>query len=185
VRDSRRRGGPGIRHLIGRRDFLRAAAALLLAPAARAQAPALEQALETSPFVYVSPLRSDGSESRCHAEVWFGWMDGAVWIITGARGWKARALAAGLARARLWVGDLGRWKALLSSNDDFRRAPSFVARASVVHDEARLERLLGIYQRKYPEESSKWLGRMRSGYADGSRVLIRYAPEGGASAPRT
>jgi hypothetical protein len=112
-------------------------------------------------------------------------MDGAVWIVTSTGGWKARALAAGLDRARLWVGDFGRWKALLSESDDFRRAPSFVARGSVVRDGARLERLLAIYQRKYPSESGKWVARMRSGVADGSRVLVRYAPEAAAPSPRT
>ena len=59
-------------------------------------------ALEQSPFVYISPLRSDGEESRCHGEVWFAFDRGSVLIVTEANTWKSRALAAGLDRVRIW-----------------------------------------------------------------------------------
>ena len=100
---------------ISRRVFLGGLAGLLIsptAPAARARAAgtpgaalpaAATRALESSPFVYVSPLRSDGSESACHGEVWFGWIDGAVVLITSEGTWKARSAARGLDRARIWV----------------------------------------------------------------------------------
>ena len=42
-----------------------------------ALAPDVTGLLERSAFVYVSPLKSDGAESRCHGEVWYGWLDGA------------------------------------------------------------------------------------------------------------
>ena len=51
----------------------------------------LETALRESPFVYVSPLRSDGEESACHAEVWYAWIDGAVVVTVASDRWKARA----------------------------------------------------------------------------------------------
>ncbi len=137
----------------------------------------LESALASSLFVYVSPLRSDGNESRCHAEVWYGWLDGAVVLITGRDRWKARAVARGLDRARIWVGDYGRWKRLVGHDQSFRKGPSFLARAERVRDTAVLERLLAIYDEKYPEEIGSWRDRMRHGYADGSRVLIRYRPD--------
>jgi hypothetical protein len=185
VRDPRRRGGPGIRHLIARREFLLAALAGALAPRALARAaaaePALETALERSGFVYVSPLRADGSESRCHGEVWFAWLDGAVVLITASDGWKARALQRGLDRARIWVGDHGTWKQLVGRSEEFRKAPSFDARAALAKDPALLERLIASYERKYPAEIGRWRDRFRAGFADGSRVLVRYAPV----APRT
>jgi hypothetical protein len=144
---------------------------------AAALPPATVAALETSRFVYVSPLRADGSESTCHGEVWFAWLDGAVVVISAATTWKARALAAGLGRARLWVGDRGRWRGLFGHNEEFRQAPSFDARATLVRgDTALLDRLLSRYDAKYPDEIGNWRDRMRQGYADGSRVLIRYAP---------
>jgi hypothetical protein len=133
-------------------------------------------ALGTSGLVYVSPLKSDGSESTCHGEVWFGWIDGAVVLITGAERWKSRALGKDLDGARIWVGDHGRWKGLVTKSEGFRKAPHFDARAAAVKDEALLERLLAIYDVKYPEEIGAWRDKMRSGFHDGSRVLIRYMP---------
>jgi len=149
---------------------------------------ATRRALESSPFVYVSPLRSDGSESTCHGEVWYAWLDGRAVIITARDRWKSRALRKGLDRARLWVGDYGRWKRFGLVNDDFREGPSFVARAERIADPAVLDRLLVAYERKYPDEIGEWRDRFREGFASGERVLIGYeplAPEAGAdgSAP--
>jgi len=179
VRDPRRRGGPGIRHLIDRRTFLLATAAAALAPRllARGAAPAgVEAALAASPLVYVSPLLADGRESRCHGEVWFAWIDGSAVIITASDRWKARAVARGLDRARLWVGDHGPWKRTLGHDEGFRQAPSFEARAAIAKDAALLDRVLADYERKYPAEIGRWRDKMRQGVSDGSRVLIRYTP---------
>jgi hypothetical protein len=169
--------------LIDRRRFLAASLGLFLWPLARtkrAVAAALdsasERALATSPLVYVSPLRSDGKESRCHGEVWFAWIDGTVVINTASDRWKARSLRRGLDRARIWVGDFGRVKGLLGASEEFRQGPVFDARAEFVDDTAVLDRLLAQYETKYPNEIAKWRGPMRSGIADGSRVLIRYRP---------
>ena len=168
---------------LGLRTALGAAALLTgSGQAARARAgSALPQPtralLSESPFVYVSPLRSNGEESTCHAELWYGWLDDAVVVIVASDRWKARSIAQGLDRARIWVGDHGRWKTWYGgTNDDFRQAPHFDARGERVRDEALLERLLALYERKYPDEIAAWRGPMRSGYADGSRVLLRYVP---------
>ena len=173
--------------MIDRRTLLEALVGLLFAPSALARAqsspakapvgPASEQSLAESPYVYVSPLRSNGEESRCHGEVWYGWIDGSVVVITAARTWKARSLARGLARARIWVGDYGRVKKMIGSNQAFRNGPSFLARAELVRDGALLDRLLEVYEKKYPAEIKNWRGPMRAGYRDGSRVLIRYVPD--------
>ncbi len=162
--------------MITRRVFLGGSAAALFAPAALVRAAELEVALEKSGFVYVSPLRSDGNESTCHGEVWYGWIDGSVVLITGADRWKARSVKKGLDRARIWVGDHGRWKKLIGTNEAFRKAPSFDARAEIVKDDALLDQLIAIYEKKYPDEIADWRDRFRSGYADGSRVLVRYRP---------
>jgi hypothetical protein len=108
--------------------------------------------------------------------VWFGWIDDAVVVITGATGWKSRSVKSGLDRARIWVGDYGRWKRMLGTNEDFRKAPSFDARAELVGEVRVLDDLLERYEKKYPEEIGDWRDRMRSGFADGSRVLVRYRP---------
>lgn len=154
-----------------------AVAALAWPPRARAALPAdAAGLLERSGFVYVSPLKSDGAESRCHGEVWFGWIDGRVVLITGKTSWKARALERGLTRTRIWVGDHGRVGRVLG-NDAFRQAPSFEATAARSSDAALLDQLMAAYRRKYPEEIETWEPRMRSGFASGERVLIAYAPK--------
>jgi hypothetical protein len=155
------------------------APAALLGPARRvlAAVPAdLETALEQSPFVYVSPLKSDGKESRCHGEVWYAWIDGAVVLTSASSSWKARAAEKGL-RARIWVGDYGRVKTLGFGNEAFRKGPTFDARAGIVKDAALVERMLAVYDKKYPKEIGSWRDKMRAGNADGSRVLLRYVPE--------
>lgn len=134
-------------------------------------------ALASSPFVYVSPLGRDASESLCHGEVWYGWIDGAVLLTTSRTTWKARSVERGLDRARIWVGSFGRWKRAIGRNEAFRAGPSFVARASRADDPALVERLLALYPSKYPDEFPQWESRMRDGHRSGERVLLCYRPE--------
>ncbi len=141
-----------------------------------ALAPSVAALLERSGFVYVSPLKKDGAESRCHGEVWYGWLDGSVVLITARTSWKAQALTHGLQRARIWVGDHGRVGRVLGSGDAFREAPSFEARAEQSKDAALLERLMTTYRRKYPKEIASWESRMRAGFESGERLVIRYTP---------
>jgi hypothetical protein len=164
-----------------RRAFLAsagAASALLLLPRAGfararlALGDAARQALATSPLVYVSPLRKDGSESRCHAEVWFvADGDGAL-VVTGSDRWRAVAITQGHTRARLWVGDFGVWT---DADGGWKRAPSFDADASLVTDPVEHARALALFGAKYSAQWDSWGPKFRKGLADGSRVLIRYA----------
>ena len=178
-------------HEIDRRLFLAAAGSALLWPAlgfadeaappsepapAKPLDPKLRKALDQSEFVYVSPLKSDGSESQCHGEVWFAPFGGAAVLITSNQSWKVRALVAGLDKARVWVGSYGRWKRMVGFNESFRQAPSFEARASFVRDDQLLEDLLAVYDTKYPDEIGHWRKRMSDEYRAGERVLIRYEP---------
>ncbi len=172
---------------IDRRTFVGAALALGLWPSQLladshegADRPALPQAaldaLPDSQFVYVSPLKTNGEESTCHGEVWYAWLDGSVALITGASRWKARSVAAGRDRARIWVGSHGTWKRTLGTNQDFRQAPSFVGRARISKEPQLLERMLPDYERKYPDEIGKWRDRFREGLASGERVILLYKP---------
>ncbi len=150
---------------------------LALAPRLRAQdaklSVATRKALEQSRLVYVSPLHPDGSESKCHGEVWF-FVDGAD-VIVGAdrQRWKVRALEKGWNRARVWVGDFG---PVSQAADAYRSGPQFEARGSLDAEPATFERLMQAYAKKYAAEWGKWGPRFQKSYADGSRVLIRYAP---------
>jgi hypothetical protein len=136
---------------------------------------ATRAALEKSPLIYLSPLRSDGAESTCHGEVWFV-QDGAeLLVVTAGDRWKARAVRRGLDRARIWVGDFGQWK---RSGGRFKTGPSFLAKARFDADASVIEHALAAFGAKYPEEWGKWEPRFRNGLTDGSRVLIRYRPSG-------
>ena len=53
------------------------------------------------------------------------------------------------------------------------------ARGEKVKDAALLDRLLAAYETKYPAEIADWRDKMRSGYADGTRTLVRYTPASG------
>ena len=186
---SRRATGPASdAAALPRRSFLIGSVALLAWPlAARAEEgeaaawslpEATASALGQASFVYVSPLSASGAESTCHGEVWYGYLEGAVFLVTSKESWKARSLAKGRDRARIWVGDYGTWKRGPLRNWDFRTGPSFVARASR-HDGGDLfEQLMLQYGERYPDEIGKWEPRFREGLISGERVLLRYQPMG-------
>lgn len=176
---------------LSRRAFLGGAALVLLAPGRVLAQPegtvessrpdlvaAVKTLLETSPFVYVSPLGKGGAESTCHGEVWYGWIDGSV-IVNSRRGtWKVKAVEKGFDRARIWVGDYGRWKPMLGGapNEAFRAGPAFDATARFETDKKILDQLLALYEKKYAGDFDRWREDMRTGFYSGERKLIRYTP---------
>jgi hypothetical protein len=136
---------------------------------------AAQSAIETSKLIYITPVKSDGKESACHAEVWF-YADGAdLLVVTKQELWRSQAIERGLDRARIWVGDHGVWK---SSNSAFRKAPSFLAQAEHISSDAEaVGRTLKAMGTKYAGEGWGTYGpRFKTGLADGSRVLLRYRP---------
>lgn len=129
--------------------------------------------LETSQLVYITPIKSNGEESRCKAEIWFAHHDGAVFVVTPPETWRAEAVGKGLTRARLWVGEFGVWT---QADGAFREAPEFMATASIETQADVHARVLTAMGGKYAETGwGRWGQRFRDGLADGSRVMIRYA----------
>jgi len=136
---------------------------------------AAQAAIEKSKLIYISPLKSEGKESSCHAEVWFH-EDGAdLLVVTKEELWRSQAVKRGFDRARIWVGDHGVWK---RSNGAFRNAPSFLARAEHISGDAEaVGRTLKAMSAKYADEGWSTYGPLfKKGLADGSRVLLRYRP---------
>jgi len=167
---------------VSRRTLLRGAAlaagALVLPASARLAAayelsPEANAAIAKSPLLYVSPLKSNGSESTCHGEVWYVADGSDLLVVTSTDRWKAEAIAKGMDQARLWVGDYGAWT---RSGGKFKQAPSFAAKASIERDPKAQAKALASFGSKYPDEWDKWGPRFRDGLKDQSRVLIRYAP---------
>ena len=170
---------------LSRREFLAsttAAALTLLAPRGlRAEAhekegasrlpEAARSAAAKSPLIYISPLKRDGSESRCHGEVWFVTDGDDLLVVTAPSRWRAAAISKGLDEARIWVGDFGVWT---RAEGRFRDAPNFVARASIDAEPAAHAKALAAFGSKYSDEWSKWRPRFKDGLASGKRVMIRY-----------
>ena len=169
---------------IDRRTFVVGAAASLAAMAwpigARAEAgagnTALEKALARSSVVYLSPLKSDGSESVCHGEVWYVTEGGDVLVVTAADRWRAVAISSGLDRARLWVGEHGVWKRAAKA---WESDPTVDATGRIEGDREAHARALTAFGSKYAREWGKWGPRFEKGLASGERVLIRYELDAG------
>lgn len=132
--------------------------------------------LANSPLVYLTPLKSDGEESRCKAEIWFAYDGSDIFVVTEPDRWRARAVDQGLTRARIWVGDFGVWT---RSNGAFRQAPELMATASIETGADVHAQILAIMGEKYADTGWARFGEpFRTGLADGSRVMIRYAFDG-------
>lgn len=170
-----------------RRDLLRSGLPLLAAPliapwstparaATAARAPAATPAsvlaaLANTDLVYLSPVKRDGRDSRCQAEVWFTHQDKRLWVVTATPSWRNRALDRGLRRTRVWVGDVGQWK---DAGGKHRQLPVTLATARRIADRTEQQRVLGLFGEKYTAEWLLWGPRFRNGLADGSRVLLQY-----------
>ena len=168
--------------MLNRRTVLGGAATLpfvVLAPRGWAQpaasGEARDAALRSSQLVYLTPIKSDGEESRCKAEIWFAHHDGAVFVVTPAEAWRAQAIGRGLTRARLWVGEFGVWT---RADDAFRAAPEFMATGSIEGDAEIRAKVLAAMGEKYAGAGwGNWGPRFEQGLADGKRVMLRYTPD--------
>ena len=131
----------------------------------------LHRAVEESNLIYLTPIRSDGSESRCQAEVWFVPEGSDLYVVTDSSTWRAHAPRLGLDRARVWVGDLGQWG---DTDGRYRSLPQLETVVSYVRAADVQKRVLDRFGKKYSAEWAVWGPRWRSGLADGSRVMLRY-----------
>ena len=162
--------------MISRRTLLKtsaAAAALPLLPAIGRAEPSWREAAEASPLIYLTPIQSNGAESRCQAEIWFASVGGAMYVVTAADAWRAEAIRQGLTGARIWVGDVGSWH---GADGKWKALPSLSATASIETDAAVQGQVLEAMGGKYSDEWGTWGPRFRNGLADGSRVMLKYAP---------
>ncbi len=123
----------------------------------------LQQALDSSKYVYIQSERKSG-ELGSKAEIWFFEHDGAVWVGTPKSTYRVRRIQAGRTKAKVWIGS--------------RDGQSFEATGSLVKDDAVNEIMFKTFAEKYPDGWSSYEEGFRSGFADGSRTLVRYDPAG-------
>ena len=162
--------------MISRRTLLRtsaAAAALPFLPAIVRAEPGWRAAAETSPLIYLTPIQSNGAESRCQAEIWFASVGGAMYVVTATEAWRAEAIRQGLSKARIWVGDVGSWH---GADGKWKSLPTLGATASIETDATVQGQVLEVMGGKYSAEWDTWGPRFRKGLADGSRVMLKYEP---------
>ena len=155
-------------HLNNRRRLLQTGGILAMG----ALAPWRVQAAE-SHLIYLSPVKRDGSLSRCQAEVWYVQSDADMYVVTASSAWRAEAPRQGLTRTQVWVGDVGVWS---RSRGKYKELPSLMTEAQLVDDPAVHARLLERFGVKYASEWGTWGPRFKNGLADGSRVMLRYSP---------
>lgn len=135
--------------------------------------PEVSKALANSNLVYLTPMRSDGSLSRCQAELWFVQDGGDIVVVSRAQSWRVQAVRKGLTSARLWLGDLGVWT---RTDGAYLKLPSIQAEASIVSDPLVHAALLRSYGKKYRLGWTFWKKRFREGLQAGTRVMLRYRP---------
>jgi len=138
-----------------------------------AQTSSLKQAIDSSDLVYLTPIRSDGSESSCQAEIWFVPQGPDLYIVTATSSWRVSAVKKGLNKARIWVGDLGQWR---GTDGKYKELPRLDAHATVVTDSAEHQQILDLFGSKYPLGWVVYGSRFRDGLADGTRTMVRYRP---------
>ena len=164
--------------MINRRDLLTfsclaIAAAPLPLRAATTLPDATLHSLGASQTIYITPLKKGGAESKCHAEVWFAYYGGSIFVVTSSKAWRARAISLGFTQARMWVGEFGVWQ---RATEAFRKAPELTATGALVADTATQSEVLDKFGAKYRAEWSSWGPKFRNGLKDGSRVMLRYSP---------
>ena len=154
---------------MNRRGFLTSTSGILIAAAI----PSIAQATQQSPLIYLSPIKSDGTLSRCQAEVWYV-QDGVdMYVVTGTGAWRSVAVKQGLTSAQVWVGDVGMWQ---QSNGSYKGLPSMMTQVSFETNGVNHTRLLEKFGAKYSAEWGTWGPRFKNGLADGSRVMLKYSP---------
>ena len=121
-----------------------------------------KSALASSKYVYIASARKGGAMSK-PAEIWFLYHNGAVYVGTPPTTWRARRIKAGRTTAKIWVGKAD--------------GPSFMATGAIVTEPDVYPIMFETYAKKYAGDWGKFEDKFRTGFKDGSRVLIKYTPK--------
>ena len=133
----------------------------------------LKGELEESDLIYLTPIQSNGKESSCQSEIWYVWDGADIFVCTDTTAWRARAVAKGLDRTRIWVGDLGNWK---RTDGKYKALPSMEAASSIVTDKSLHAEALELFGNKYPFGWIRYGSIFKEGLESGSRTLLKYRP---------
>jgi hypothetical protein len=132
--------------------------------------------LRNATYIYISSTRKDGTLGK-PSEIWFFYQDGAVYVGTRPTSWRVKRIKAGRTQAKIWVGKPNGPSMFDASPDKLKGLTSFEATGSLVGDPKIQEAMFKAYAKKYPAGWSKHEEGFRTGFKDGSRVLVKYVPK--------
>ena len=162
------------RYGLNRRGFLKSAAVVGASSVINpVLADPIQEGLNTSDLVYLSPIKSNGGLSACQAEIWFVFDGVDIFVCSGTDSWRVDAAKQGLTMTQFWVGDLGQWK---DTNGEYRNLPAMTGKASIETNPDEQARVLDLFGDKYPLAWIIWGPRFRKGMANGKRTMLRYRP---------
>ena len=122
--------------------------------------PALERALKNEKLCYITTWDAAGKPGT--VEIWFAWVDGKVYIATGAESLKVKKLKT-TPRARIAIGS--------------RKGPAIEGPVRIRKDRPTVEHVAPLLNGKYNHEwgaNQEFIRRLVSGAAD---VLLECTPE--------
>ena len=130
----------------------------------------LPEELETSKLIYLTPIKSDGEESKCQGEVWFVYLDSQIYVTTATDAWRAEAIRNDLTDARIWIGEFGNWT---RAKEKYKEAPELMIEGEIFEDEEKMPEILKAFNDKYPGEG-QYPRVFKEQIEDGKRVVLRY-----------
>ena len=120
----------------------------------------LKEELTNSRGVFVVP--ADRAGRKAPVAVWFVYQNGVLYVMSPSRDTRVRSIQTGQPRATIFVGTAD--------------GPSFTATGAIVNDPKIHDLVFVEMQKKYTVQWLQFGGRLRAGFSNGSRVLIKYTP---------
>lgn len=130
----------------------------------------IPEELKTSELIYLTPIKSDGEESKCQGEVWFVYLDSEIYVTTASDAWRAEAIRKDLTQARIWIGEYGPWS---RAKEKYKEAPELMLEGSMFDDKEKFAEILEAFNEKYPGEG-QYPRVFKEEIEDGKRVVLKY-----------
>ena len=130
----------------------------------------IPEELKTSKLIYLTPIKSDGEESKCQGEVWFVYLDSKIYVTTASDAWRTEAIRKDLKEARIWIGEYGNWT---QAKEKYKEAPDLMIVGSILDDEEEFPEILEAFNDKYPGEG-RYPRVFKEEIEEGKRVVLCY-----------
>ena len=143
--------------------LLIASATLLMSPAAlMGLSSDLAKKLEAAEYVYISSTRKDGTPREHPPRSGSSTTMAPFTVGTRATSWRVKRIGWGRPQAKIAVGKAD--------------GPSFSAKGEIVGKREIQDLLMKTFATKYPKGWERYAESFRTGFKDGSRVVVKYTP---------